>query len=96
MTFDFSMPGKVKVSMDDYIDKVLTGFPKEVFESAPSPAGGHLFKHVMKTNERYSQRSRAIYSNMLFHIFCLQHFVSDETYRLLSHSYHLCEGSRQR
>ena len=44
MTFDFSTPGEVKVSMDDYIDKVLTGFPEEIIETAPSPAGDHLFK----------------------------------------------------
>ena len=31
MTFDFSTPGEVKVSMDDYIDKFLTGFPEEIF-----------------------------------------------------------------
>ena len=51
MTFDLSTPGGVKVSMDDYIDKVLTGFPKELFETAPSPAGDHLFK-VHKEDEQ--------------------------------------------
>ena len=30
--------------MDDYIDKVLTGFPEEILETALSPAGDHLFK----------------------------------------------------
>ena len=30
--------------MDDYIDKVLKGFPEEILETAPSPAGDHLFK----------------------------------------------------
>ena len=44
MTFDFYMPGEVKVSMDNYIDKVLTGFPEEIFETAPSPAGTHFCK----------------------------------------------------
>ena len=51
MTFDFSTPGEVKVSMDDYIDKFLTGFPEEMFETAPSPAGDHLFK-LRDGNER--------------------------------------------
>ena len=32
MTFDFYMPGEVKVSMNDYIDKVLTGFPEEILK----------------------------------------------------------------
>ena len=30
--------------MDDYIDKVLTGFPEEIFEIVPSPAGDRLIK----------------------------------------------------
>ena len=38
MTFDFSMPREVKVSMDDYIDKGLAGFPEEILETAPSSA----------------------------------------------------------
>ena len=44
MTLDFSISREVKVSMDDYIYKVLIGFPKETFKTAPSPAGDHLFK----------------------------------------------------
>ena len=44
MTFNFSTPREVKVSMDDYIDKVLSDFPEEILETAPSPAGDHLFK----------------------------------------------------
>ena len=44
MTFDSSMPGGVKVFIDDYIDKVLTGSSGESFETASSPVGDHLFK----------------------------------------------------
>ena len=44
MTFDFSTPGEVKGSMDDYIDKVLTCFSEEIIGTAPSPTGDHLFK----------------------------------------------------
>ena len=51
MTFDFSTPNKVKESMDDYIDKVLEGFPEETFEIAPTPAAAHLFK-IRNENKR--------------------------------------------
>ena len=44
MTFGFYTPGEVKVSMNDYIDKVLTGFPEEFFEISLTPAEDHLFK----------------------------------------------------
>ena len=37
MTFNFSTPGEVKVSMYDYIDKVLTGFPKEIVKTDGCP-----------------------------------------------------------
>ena len=51
MTFDLSIPSKVKMSMDDYIDKVLKGFPRECFKTAPTPVSEHLFK-VCDENER--------------------------------------------
>ena len=85
MTFDFSKPREVKVSMYDYIDKVLTGFPEEILETAPSPVGDHLFKFVMERKRRYSQRSREIRTTMFLHSFCFQHSMYNETFRLLSH-----------
>ena len=45
------MHGEVKVSMDDYIDKILPGFPKEFFGTAPSPVGDHFLK-VRNEDER--------------------------------------------
>ena len=67
MTFDFSTPGEVKVSMDDYIDKFLTGFPEEMFETTPSPAGDHLFK-VHDEDERkvlLPEEQGSVYHNVV-------------------------------
>jgi hypothetical protein len=41
MTFDFSVPGKCKISMPNYINNLLTEF--NITGSATSPAANHLF-----------------------------------------------------
>ena len=44
MTLDFSLPGKVQVSMFDYIDKMLEALPTNMDSTAATPAAQHLFK----------------------------------------------------
>ena len=41
--FDFSTPGEVKLGMDDFIAGSIDAFPEEIFDTAPTPAGDHLF-----------------------------------------------------
>ena len=77
MTFDFSTPSEVKVSVNDYIDKVLTGFPEEIIETAPSPAGDHLFKirndeeTKVLPEEQYNMYHHVV-AQLLFAAFCVR------------------------
>lgn len=43
MTLDFSHKGKVRISMDDYIDRMVDEAPAEFDGVAPTPAAKHLF-----------------------------------------------------
>jgi hypothetical protein len=43
MTLDYSDPGKVKIKMIDYVEKMLADLPKDMDGEAPTPAGNHLF-----------------------------------------------------
>ena len=44
MTLDYSTPGKVKIVMSDYIDKMLDGLPPDMDGTAATPAADHLFQ----------------------------------------------------
>ena len=44
MTLDYREEGKVKVTMLDYIDKMLVELPADMAGRAPTPAGNHLFQ----------------------------------------------------
>ena len=52
ITFDFSTYGKVEVSMDDYIAKVLEGFPEEIFGTVLTPVAEHLSKVSDENKEK--------------------------------------------
>jgi hypothetical protein len=51
MQFDFSVPTKVKISMCDYINKILLDAPADMSGTAPTPAANHLF-NVNITNPK--------------------------------------------
>jgi hypothetical protein len=51
MTFDYQEDGVVKVTMIDYINKMLEDLPADMDGSAPSPAENHLFQ-VNMTNPK--------------------------------------------
>ena len=44
MTLDFSIDGKVRVSMEDYIKTMLAALPEDMNGTATTPAAEHLFK----------------------------------------------------
>ena len=83
MIFDSSTPGEVKVSMDDYVDKVLL---KKLSKQLQDQQGVTSSKSEMKKKRRYFQRSKAICTIMLLYSSYLQHFMYDEIFRLLSYS----------
>jgi hypothetical protein len=43
MDLDYSVPGEVKVTMVDYLKRVITEFPEEITGTASSPAAERLF-----------------------------------------------------
>ena len=43
MIFDFSVKGKVMVTMMEYIKSIIKDFPEEITGIKTSPATGHLF-----------------------------------------------------
>ena len=60
MTFDFSMPGEVKVSIYDYIGKVLEAFSEDLLKLCQVQQQSTYSKCIMKTSGRYFRRSRAL------------------------------------
>ena len=44
MTLDFSLPGKVQISMEEYIRNMLAELPEDMEGTATTPAAEHLFK----------------------------------------------------
>ena len=43
MTIDYSLPGKVQISMVNYIENMLSKLPGDMVGTATSPAASHLF-----------------------------------------------------
>jgi hypothetical protein len=62
MTIDYSVPGKVKISMDDYVRNLLEEVPEDMNGIASSPAAEHLFK-INTTNPIKLSEEQAV----LFH-----------------------------
>jgi hypothetical protein len=44
MTLDFSTPGQVMITMIDYIKMICMDLPKDMIESAATPAVNRLFR----------------------------------------------------
>ena len=44
MTLDFSIDGKVQISMEEYIRNMLQELPEDMDGMATTPAAEHLFK----------------------------------------------------
>jgi hypothetical protein len=43
MTLDYSISGKVKIIMSDYINNILLGLPEDMDGESPTPAANYLF-----------------------------------------------------
>jgi len=61
MTLDYSIKGKVKISMYDYIDKLLTELPSDMNGAVKTPVASHLFN--MNKDAKKLQKDKA----QLFH-----------------------------
>ena len=61
MTLDFSIAGKVQISMEEYIKNMLTELPEDMEGMATTPAAEHLFK--VNETPTYLDKKEA----MLFH-----------------------------
>ena len=44
MDLDYSVPGKVEISMIKYLHKIIQGFPEVIKGSAVTPVVDHLFQ----------------------------------------------------
>jgi hypothetical protein len=44
MTLDFSVPGKVKFAMENYVKDMLWALPNDMDGTATTPAAGYLFE----------------------------------------------------
>eukprot|EP00804_Cyclotella_cryptica_P021177 CCRYP_001489-RB/>CCRYP_001489-RB protein AED:0.45 eAED:0.38 QI:0/-1/0/1/-1/0/1/0/491 len=44
MDLDYSVPGKLRVSMIKYVDKILKDFPQAITKTSSTPAADHLFQ----------------------------------------------------
>ena len=44
MTIDFSIAGKVKITMYDYIDEMISELPTEMIGESATPVFNHLFE----------------------------------------------------
>ena len=64
MTLDYSTKGKVKISMYDYIDKLLTELPSDMNGSARTPAASHLF-NVNKDAKKLPEESAQIFHHLV-------------------------------
>ena len=60
MTWEFSMKGKDKVRMDDYVEKMIQTFPYtfKSTDTTVTPAGYNLFENI---NSKPSGKSQAKY-----------------------------------
>ena len=51
MWLDYSIPGEVRISMEEYLRGLLKNFPEEITETPETPATSNLFK-VIDNKER--------------------------------------------
>jgi hypothetical protein len=69
MTLDFSVKGKVKVIMKDYIQDMLDELPTDMDGASATPAGEHLFtvnEHPVPLDEATSQMFHTNTAKLLF------------------------------
>ena len=57
MTIDYYLPGKLIVSMIDYIGKVLDNIPEDMKGESSRPASQHLFEIYSSCDKKWWKRS---------------------------------------
>ena len=70
MTLDFSIDGKVRVSMEDYIRTMLAALPEDMAGTATTPAAEHLFK-VNKTPTYLDEKDAMFFHHNMAKLFFL-------------------------
>jgi hypothetical protein len=61
-TLDYSEPGKVKIKILDYVERMLADLPEDFFGEASSPAANHLF--TVDDNQSKVDEKRAQFFHM--------------------------------
>jgi len=60
MTLDYMTTGRVKISMYEFIEKMLTELPSDMNGSAKTPAAAHLFS-VNKDAKKLPQTTAQVF-----------------------------------
>ncbi len=68
MNLDYTSPGKVKVSMVDYLKEAIDVFPEDTSGSLASPAADHLFT-TNKECKKNGQNMGRIFHNIVAKLF---------------------------
>jgi hypothetical protein len=69
MKLDYSVKGEVKISMTDYVKKMIENFGEDVSEPAKTPAAAHLFtvrEDAKKLDEKQAQKFHNTVAKGLF------------------------------
>ena len=61
MCLDYSEKSKLKISMKEYIDKIIDEFPKVIDQTASTPAADYLFQIRDDTEASKLNEGRAIH-----------------------------------
>ena len=76
MTFDYSTPGQVEISMDKYIAKIIDSFPEQITGVSATPATDNLFR--IRDDDRPLPEDQAI---MFHHVTAQLLFASTRVRR---------------
>jgi len=69
MTLDYTSNNKVRISMYEYVDKMLTELPVDMNGAARTPAANHLFNvnpDAKKLSEATAQRFHHLVAKLLY------------------------------
>jgi len=72
MTLDYSTEGKVKISMYNYIDKLLTELPSDMNGAVKTPAASHLF-NVNKDAKKLQEDKAQLFHHLVAKLLYLSH-----------------------
>ena len=62
MTFDYTIPGKVKITMPDFVQGVLDECPEDLMKGPSStPAAHHLFNLDLERNKLSDEKASSIH-----------------------------------